>query len=83
MKLVPQIATPFSTAPLGHLVSMLQRVMKHNFLSSILVLSGGIMALHYEKIQDIFAGCPVVVATGEPETGKSTSMRAVAAICGQ
>ena len=41
------------------------------------------MALHYEKIRDIFAGCPVVVATGQPETGKSTSMKAVAAIYGQ
>ena len=41
------------------------------------------MALHYEKIRDIFAGCPVVVATGEPETWKSTSMKAVGAIYGQ
>ena len=69
VKFVPRIATPFSTAPLGRLVSVLQRAMKHNFLSSMLVLSGGIMALHYEKIRDIFAGCPVVVATGQPERG--------------
>ena len=41
------------------------------------------MALHYENIRKIFGGCPVVVATGNPETGKSTSMKAVAALYGQ
>ena len=49
----------------------------------MLVLSGGIMALHYEKIQEIFGGCPVVVVTGDPKTGKSTSMKAVAALYDQ
>ena len=82
-KLVPQISTPFSTTPLGELVYLLQNAMKHNFLSSVLVVSGGIMALHYENIREIFGGCPVVVATGNPETGKSTSMKAVAALYGQ
>ena len=41
------------------------------------------MALHYENIRKVFAGCPVVVATGDPETGKSMSMIAVAALYGQ
>ena len=40
-KLVPHISTPFSTAPLGQLVFLIQCAMKHNFLSSMLVLSGG------------------------------------------
>lgn len=41
------------------------------------------MVLHYEKIREIFDGCPVIVATGNPKTGKSTSMKAVAVLYGQ
>ena len=81
-RLVPCTIMPFSTTPPGVLVSLLQCAMKHNFLSSMLVLSGGIMALHYEKIREVFAGCPVVVATGDPETGQSTSIKVVAALYG-
>lgn len=82
-KLVPRISTPLNIAPISQLVSLLKSTMKHKFVSSMLVLSGGIMALHYEKIREVFGGCPVIVAIGKPETGKSTTMKAVAALYGQ
>lgn len=73
-KLLPTISTPFETTPLSRLMSVLKRAMKHNFMSSVLVLSGGFMSLHYIALNELFSGCPVVVATGEPETGKSTTI---------
>jgi hypothetical protein len=32
------------------------------------------MAFHYEQVCSIWSGCPVVVAFGPPETGKSTAI---------
>ena len=37
-KRVPRISTPLSKAPIGQLVSLLKRTMKHNFLCSMLVI---------------------------------------------
>lgn len=82
-KVIPKILTPFRVEPLQRLVSVMKSALKHNFLSSMLLMSGGIMAMHYNQITDIFGGCPVVVATGEPETGKSTSMKATMAVFGK
>ena len=36
-------------------------------------ISGGKIALHYERIREVFGGCPVILAIGIPETGKSTT----------
>ena len=68
-KIVPTIHTPFDTSSLRRLVSLLKSAMKRTFLSSVLLLSGGIMTLHYVALNKYFSGCPVVVATGDLKLG--------------
>lgn len=79
--IVPTIKTPLSTTHLKELLQLMN-VLKHNYISGLLVLAGGIMSLHYSSITMTFAGCPVVVAHGPAETGKTTSIKATLAMLG-
>ena len=79
---VPAIHTPLSTSVLSRLLSLMRLSMKHNYISALLVLAGGVMALHYSTITTLFAGCPVVVALGPAETGKTTALKAALSITG-
>lgn len=74
--LLPNIQLPLTTNYLPHLVKLLKVALKHNFYSSLLVLAGGVMSLHYSSIVTEYSGCPIIVATGEAETGKSTAITA-------
>ena len=47
---------------------------KHNAMSGLLTIVGVIMAFHYEHVLSLWGGCPIVVALGPPETGKSTAI---------
>ena len=80
--ILPIIKLPLSSTPVLHsLLSHLKVVMKHNFYSAILVLSGAVLQLHYSTLQTL-GGCPIVVAVGESETGKSTTLLAALALLG-
>ena len=37
---------------------------------------------YYSSIKDIYGGCPIIVAMGHSETGKSTAIRAALALFG-
>jgi len=78
----PIILLPLSTDPLEDLVATLEIISKHNFHSSLLIIAGMIMAFHYSKIKELYGGCPIVVAMGPSETGKSTAIRAALALFG-
>ncbi len=80
--LTPCVKMPFDEKVLGHLVNLLKTVMKHNFHSTLLVLAGGIMALHYKTITKTCKGCPTVIAYGPAETGKSTAIVAALGMTG-
>jgi len=56
--------------------------MRHNFLSSSLIVAGGVMSLHYCSITKEHSGCPIVIAVGPSETGKMTALTAVLSITG-
>ncbi len=81
--LLPKIVTPLSVSPISRLLSAMKVVLKHNYLAGLLTVSGGIMALHYSKIIEVLSGCPIVVAVGPSETGKSTSIKAALAFSGK
>ena len=70
---VPKIKTPLTSQPLDKIIRLLQ-CLRHNALSSLLTIAGTVMAFHYEQVCSIWSGCPVVVAFGPPETGKSTAI---------
>ena len=72
----PNISLPLSTSALHELISMIESITKHNFVPSLLVIAGIALAFHYEAIVELYGGCPITVATGESETGKSTAIRA-------
>ena len=60
---------------------MLQEVMVHNFFPAQIMAAGAILALHYVTIAKT-VGCPVVLAAGPSQTGKSTSLIVALALLG-
>ena len=78
----PKITMPLSNIPLANLIATLGIILKHNFVPGLIVVSGVIMAFHYSTIKEIFGGCPITVAIGESETGKSTTIRAALSLFG-
>lgn len=80
--LLPSVVTPLSTDCLSRLVNILEVTMRHNFLSSLLIVAGGVMSLHYCTITKEHGGCPIVIAVGPSETGKTTALTAALSITG-
>ena len=78
----PHITLPLSLEPLGSLINLMEIIEKHNFFSSLLVIAGVCLAFHYEVVLDLYGGCPITIALGEAETGKSTAIRAGLALFG-
>ena len=48
---LPNVNIPLSTTPIVHLLSLSKIALKHNFISSLLVIAGCMMALHYKPWQ--------------------------------
>ncbi len=82
--LLPVIKLPLTNAgpPIKRLVSALKLTTKHNYYSSLLIVAGGVMAMHYTHLVKLYKGCPIVYAVGPSETAKSTSIRAALAMSG-
>lgn len=78
----PKISLPLTTSPMRQLLEALSVVMKHNFIQSILILAGGVMALHYRQVIQVNSGCPAIIAAGPSETGKSTSIKCALSLTG-
>ena len=63
--ITPKILCPLSLESLQHLYQLCQKLMaKHNLRQSF----------HYRTIIDTYGCCPIAVAIGEAETGKSTAL---------
>lgn len=68
---------PTSCAPLlSSLLELLEKCLKHNFIASLLTLGALVQAFHYDTVVKRFGGCPITILRGEPETGKSKSLKA-------
>lgn len=81
--ILPTIHTPLLTASLSRMVSLLKVALKHNFFSALTIMAGGILALNYTTVTRQYSGCPVVIALGPSETGKSTVIKAALSITGK
>ena len=81
-ELLPTIHTPLSIDVLSRFLNVLEVVMKHNFFSAVLVVAGGVLSLHYSTIVKEHVGCPIVVAFGTSETGKTTALTAALSLTG-
>ena len=80
--ITPTIKVPLNEKVLSHLVTTVEIISQHNFIPSLIVIGGIILAFHYETVVELYGGCPITVAVGEPETGKSTAIRAGLALGG-
>ena len=69
--------------PLPRLLFLLKVVMKHNFISSLFVIAGAIMAVHYTAVVRVNSGCPCLLALGPSETGKSTAIKVALSLAGE
>lgn len=78
---LPHIKVPLAECPSTLVNSLVTNLQVHNFGSSLLVVAGAIMTLHYATLQSL-GGCPVIVAYGGSETGKSTSLLAALSVLG-
>ena len=80
--IAPHIIHPLSDEPLKDLVLILKKVAKHNFYPALGVVAAVIMSFHYKIIKERHGGCPIAVAMGESETGKSTAIRTALGLFG-
>lgn len=80
-ELIPELAEE-DTECLKKLLKCLKKTMRHNFLSSLLVVGGSIMGCHFRRVVDLFGGFSILMAFGPTETGKSTSLRAALSLSG-
>lgn len=71
-----------NTQALKEVIPLLKIVLKHNFVSGLLVMAGCIMSLHYSAVIKLNSGCPMIMATGKSETGKSTAIKTAMAFTG-
>ena len=53
----------------------LRRVGPNHIQNGLLVVAGCVMSLHYCVVISPNSGCPMIIATGESETGKSTAIK--------
>ena len=72
----PPITLPLSAAPLSDLYTTVENISKHNFIPTLLVIGSCMAAFHFQTMVEAYSGCPIMVALGESETGKSTAIRA-------
>lgn len=82
LDIYPQITMPLCTRHLRRLLSVLKVVLKHNFINALLIIAGGVLALHYSAVIRVSSGCPMLIASGPSETGKSTAIKAALSITG-
>ena len=57
--------------------------MAGNFNSALLVLGGVGLAVHYEQLSELYNGVPLIMAYGQPVSGKSVAVEAAMAVIGQ
>ena len=75
--LAPTIKTPLVNDPkeiIQQMILHLKVCMKHNFHSALVLLGATVMAFHYDSITTQCGGCPIPVAVGPSETGKTTAI---------
>ena len=54
--------------------------MQHNFSACLLMLGGMVSSFHYHSMKS--GKCPVMIAEGESQTGKSTTIRVAMSLIG-
>ena len=80
--ITPVIVTPLTAEPLRHLYSLCEIMAKQNLIPTLLMIAGAIQSFHYQMVIDAYGCCPIPVAVGASETGKSTALVAALSLFG-
>jgi len=75
------VKVPLSAAPLKLALGLHKKMMEVNFIPSILTLISVPLNCHFEYFQAKFGIYPLVVL-GDPQSGKTASLRVAAALTG-
>ena len=67
---------------LSNLLTGLKTCLAHNFTSALLILGASVVTFHFSSICKKYGGRNIPVAIGDPETGKSTAIKAVLCLSG-
>ena len=58
----------------------MKELMTNNYPATCMAIGGAVMSLGYSLINEKVSSCPVVLLTGDTETGKSTALRCCMAL---
>lgn len=70
-------------AALKEVINIQNKYMGENFVPALLTLGGMGVALHYEKLSELFDGVPLIMAYGLPVSGKSLATHIAMSIIGE
>lgn len=80
--ITPAILHPLNSDVLMDFFHLLKSISKHNLIPTLLIVAGAIQCFHFESVVACFGHCPIPVALGQAETGKSTALQAGLALFG-
>ena len=74
--ITPTIVHPLNAEVLHDFFHLIRAISKHNLVPTLIMVAGAIQCFHFEMVVECFGHCPIPVACGEAETGKSTTLQA-------
>ena len=83
--LTAEINTPLANdinSFLRNLAKLMNKYMKHNFISSVVLMGGSVMLFNFASIAKTYGGCPIPIAIRPPQTGKTTAIRTGLSLAG-
>lgn len=63
------------------LIEKMEIIMQHNFVPFLIMMGGMTVGFHYFSLHSGI--CPIMVAMGESQTGKSTMMKLLMSMIGE
>lgn len=69
------VTMPLGTMGLSNLIQAMRELLKHNFCCGMLSIGAAMMSLHYSKLLAKRGYCHIPVLFGEPQTGKTTTLK--------
>ncbi|CAH3026219.1 unnamed protein product, partial [Porites evermanni] len=72
---LPHFLQPFSSEALANLVGAFKQLLGNNYPAACLAVGGVAMATGHERITSAYGSCPVIILSGDTETGKTTVLR--------
>ncbi|PFX29339.1 hypothetical protein AWC38_SpisGene5880, partial [Stylophora pistillata] len=72
---LPHFLQPFSSKALADLIGAFKQFLGNNYPAACLAVGGVAMATGHERITSVYGSCPVIILSGDTETGKTTVLR--------